>query len=236
MSRTAKQIGYGVCYLALIALALFVVFSPERAERGGSPASLSEDLRPLEMRGPVTVMSAADGSVSLLAQVRNPNAGHLASSFSYSFRFVEHGAVRGTTPERTWFVYPSETSALVEIVSGVARTEATEATLAVTDVVWEPAQFLVRPALVLRGVGTSVDKKGVFVTGEIVNAGSVAASSVRVVAVLNDALGYPVFAASSALGALGGNSTERFTVRFPSDQELARRMIPNATEVILEAR
>ncbi|MDP3975200.1 MAG: hypothetical protein Q8P88_02875 [Candidatus Jorgensenbacteria bacterium] len=236
MNRTAKQIGYGAFYLAFIALVLFGVFSPEVPSRGGLEVRLPEGLRPLEMRGEVTVMPAADGSISLLAQVRNPNAEHLASSFSYSFRFMENGVVRATTPARTWFVYPSETSVLVEIVSGVVHTEHTEVTLMVTDVVWEPTRFLVRPALSLRGVGTSVDEKGVFVTGEVVNAGSVAASSVRVVAILKDAGGYPVFAASSALGPLGGDSTEPFTVRFPPDQELARRMIPSATELHLEAQ
>src|SRR3989304_3120493 len=112
MSRTAKQFGYGVLYLVLIALVV-VSMLPRTGQEEGIVAPLPTSVRPLEVRGTVMVMTAADGSVAFLGRVENPNEAHAASSFPYSFRIMRGETIVSETSRRTGFAYPKESTTLL---------------------------------------------------------------------------------------------------------------------------
>lgn len=234
MSRSIKRILYGALYLILFAL-VALLFIPERD--GGAPAALPEGgVLPLEPRA-ATVMVASDGSAAIFARVRNPNANHLASSFSYAFRVIENGVTVATTPRRTGFVYPRETVTLLEVVRAAPFTGAATAILDLGETSWESATFAVRPSLALLGTAeTGTDEIGVWVRGKVENRAAVAASEVRVIAILKDGNGFPLFAAATFVGGIPGGAAEDFFIRFPPDSGLAARTAADLTEVVVEGR
>lgn len=235
MSRTAKQFVYGAFSLALLALIIIAIL-PRGGEESLVSLSAPEGLRSLEVRGPVVVMTAADGSVAFLARVWNPNAAHTASAFPYSFRVMRGEAVVTETPQRTGFVYPLETTALLETVSSAAFTEDMTVALAVGAPTWDSSGFSLRPVLTLTRVETSSDGIGVFVKGEARNTGAVTAAVVRIAAIVKDAEGFPLFAAQTLLEDVPGGVSRPFFIRFPRDQGLSARAAPERIELIIEAR
>ncbi|MBI2278913.1 MAG: hypothetical protein HYU81_02525 [Candidatus Brennerbacteria bacterium] len=233
MNRSAKQFIYGALYLALIALVVGELLGGDRNGTTIMP-SIPEGIHPLEMRGAVTIMTAADGSVTFLGRIHNPNPGHVAS-FSYSFRFIQNGATIFEAPRRTGFAHAGETTVLVETVFIPVPYGATTA-LAASKPIWEPAAFLIRPSVAVEGVEGRVDDRGPFVEGAARNRGAVAASDIRVVAILKDVNGFSLAAAQTAIGSAPGSAARPFFIRFPRDPDIARRAAFEKTEIILEAR
>ncbi|MFH0806475.1 MAG: hypothetical protein V1885_02005 [Candidatus Brennerbacteria bacterium] len=234
MSRTAKQISYGMFYLAILALILVSV-APFGVQEEESPAPVSTAARQLEVRGEVTVMTAADGSVAFLGRVWNPNATYVASSFPYSFRIMRGDVVVMETPRRTGFVYPSEAVSLLEIVSSPTFAEDSSAVLDIGTPDWESSEFLVRPTLVVSRAETSSDELGVVVSGEVRNMGAVSATTVWIIAFMKDTNGFPLFAAQTLLENISGGSFRSFFIRFPRDRGISERAAPDGTEIIVEA-
>jgi len=234
MSRPTKQLLYGTLYFGLALLAGFSLFGRGEPRTAITTPDAGNPV-PLEASG-VTVMRASDGSVAFLARVRNSNADLLASSFTYSFSLVGGTASRAM-PQGTWFVYPREQATIVEVIPAAGVAEGVSATLTIAEISWEPTRFLIRPALTVENGATGMSERGFLaVTGTVANIGSVRAGSVRVIAVVKDGSGFPIFAATSALGDIPGGAREEFIVRFPADDELARRADRSRTEIIAEAR
>lgn len=233
MSRSAKQFFYGALYLALAVLVVISVF-PDR-DAAEIPAPAPEGIRGLEVRGAVTTMTAADGIVAFLARVRNPNTTHTASSFPYSFRVVRGAVTVFETPRRNGFVYPLETSVLLETIPSISLTEDTLVTLETGAPVWESSEFLVRPALSVSHAETSSDEIGAFIDGEITNPGAISASAVRIIAIIKDVNGFPLFAAQTLLENIPGEALRPFFIRFPRDRGIPERAAPDGTELVVEA-
>jgi len=235
MSRTAKQFFYGSFYCALLALVVLAII-PRTEEARPIPSPASEELRPLEIRGSVTVMKASDGSAAFLARIWNPNATHAASSFPYSFRVVQEGEVTTETPRRNGFVYPLETTALVETLPSAMFAEDADVTLVVGTPTWDAVEFSLRPALVLVRAETSSDDIGAFVEGEVRNTGVVTAATTRIAAIVKDSSGFPLFAAQTLLESVPGGASRTFFIRFPRDKGLLDLISPGGTELIMEAQ
>lgn len=233
MSRSAKQFFYGALYLALAALiAISVVPRGDVAE---VPASAPEGIRGLEVRGAVTTMTAADGSVAFLARVENPNTMHVAEAFGYSFRITQEDGTVVETPRRTGAAYPRETTVLLETIPSATFTEGTRITLSLGAPAWASAQFLVRPVLEFSRTETASDDLGAFVEGEVRNAGAIAAASARIIAIMRDVNGFPLFAAQTILENVSGGAMRSFFIRFPRDQGIPTRASPEGAELIIEA-
>jgi hypothetical protein len=226
---------YGLLYLGLVAL---VAFAFVDGGGGGSavPALTGYVPLSLEVRGAVTVMTAADGSVAFLGRVRNPNRAHVATSFTYAFHVTEGGEVILETPLRTGFVYPGETTTLLETFPSVTITEGMTVTLEVGAATWESAEFRVRPMLVPTRAVFSADAAGPFVGGEVKNMGAITAATVRIVAIAKDSNAFPLFAAQTLLHDISGGSSQPFTIRFPRDPGIRQRAASNGLELIIEAQ
>jgi len=81
-----------------------------------------------------------------------------------------------------------------------------------------------------------VDSIGLLVEGTVTNAGAVAASRARILAIVNDANGFPLFAAQTVLENLAGGASRDFFIRFPRDEGLATRALPDKTEILIYAQ
>ena len=249
MSRTAKQLGYGTFYLAIIAFVAVSVFSGWEQE-GEVSVPVPEGVRSLEVREAVAFMTAADGSVALLGRVWNPNTMYAASAFPYAFRIMRGDTVILETPRRAGFAYPLESGTFLETVlaetfipttSRIRDGEAigTENTKVVLDIgapTWVSAEFLVRPTLTALRVETFSDEFGAFIEGEVRNVGAVLATTARIIAIIEDMNGFPLFAAQTLLENIPGGTFRPFFIRFPRDRRLAERVAPNGTELIIEAQ
>lgn len=234
MSHSTKQFFYGALYFVLAVLIVILVLPRRDVAKVLVPAP--EGIRGLEMRGAVTIMTAADGSVALLARVKNPNTAHAATSFPYSFRIVGDAVPLAETPRRAGFVYPGETMVLLEHVSSAEFSEGARAELAIGTPIWEPAGFLVRPAVTVPRAGLGSDELGAFVRGEAQNASAVSASTVRIIAIASDENEFPLFAAQTLLENLAGGASRAFFIRFPRDQALASRAVAGSFELAWDAK
>lgn len=234
MSRHAKQFIYGVFYLALAAV--IVVSALPDAGKEETIVAAPEGARPLEVRGAVTVMVAADRSVALLARVRNPNERYGAATFPYAFRVMRGNAAVLETPRRTGSVHPLETVTLLETLSSSTFSEDAAAEIDVGVPAWTATEFAVRPSLVIVRARIFSDELGAVAEGEIRNASAISASAVRLVVVLKDVNGFPLFAAQTLLAeGIPGGATRPFFVRFPRDRSIFERAAPDGAEFIIDA-
>lgn len=235
MSRTAKQFLYGALYLGILVL-IAIGLLPGGERTRVTPAPSSEDPLPLVVRGPVTVMAAADGSVALLARVRNQNVSRIASAFPYSFRIVRGDGTSVGTVSRVGSAYPSETSVFLETLPSVTFTDDTTVELAIGTPTWTDAEFSLRPVLTLVRSETSSDESGLFVKGEVKNTGAATVAVARIIALVKDAGGFPLFAAQTLLNNIPREVSREFFIRFPRDEGLSTRTAAEQTELIVEAR
>jgi len=251
MSRSAKQFAYGAFYLALFLLILWDVFrvfvpgpscsdgilnqNEENVDCGGScapcVAAQTEVLRP----GTVQAFSTQDGRTVFLAQVINPNVAYAAASFSYSFAISDsNGRHWGDTPSKTDRIHASERRYLFESEVPAQFSSADRAELTLSQVVWRKASELPRADIAASGVVTDVSSGEVRVWGEVKNQGPLTARGVKIVALLHDRVGVPLFAAQTVLDEIAGGETQTFPpIKFPSDESLARLADPAATEVFV---
>lgn len=250
MSRSTKQAIYGVCYLALLALVLwggFRAFVPgpscsdgvlnqneERVDCGGpcSPcAAQAEALRP----GEVQVFSTEGGRTVFLVQVINPNAAYAAASFSYSFAMMDGaGRTLWSTPSKIDRIHASERRYLFEPEVPVSFSSAGRVALVLSGVEWRQASELPRAELSALRIATDVGADGIRVRGEVENRSPFGVRGVKIVALLLDRFGGPLFAAQTALDEVAGGETQTFPpIKFPPDASLARSVDPAATEVFV---
>lgn len=253
MFRSTKQAVYGVCYLALLALILwggFRAFVPgpgcsdgilngdEVGVDCGGPcspcAAQPEALRP----GEVQVFSTEGGRTVFLAQVINPNAAYAAASFSYSFAMTDGaGRTLGSTPRKTDRIHASERRYLFESEVPVPFPSAGRVALALSGVEWRQASELPRAELSASRIATDVSADGIRVRGEVENRSPFGARGVKIVALLFDRFGGPLFAAQTVLDEVAGGETQTFPpIKFPSDEPLTRSVDPAATEVFVSER
>ncbi|MFH1161799.1 MAG: hypothetical protein V1696_00780 [Candidatus Jorgensenbacteria bacterium] len=251
MSRSAKQFAYGAFYLVLFLLILWGVFralvpgpscsdgilnGDEAGVDCGGPCApcakaQTEVLRP----GTVQAFSTQDGRTVFLAQVINPNAAYAAESFSYSFSISDSsGRHLGDTPSKTGRIHASERRYLFEPEVPAQFSSADRAELTLSQVVWRKASELPRIDIAASGVATDVGSDGVRVLGAVKNQGPLTARGVKIVALLHDRVGVPLFAAQTVLDEIAGGETQAFPpIKFPSDESLARSVDPAATEIFV---
>jgi hypothetical protein len=251
MSRSAKKNIYGIFFLAiffLIAWGVFRAFVPapsctdgvlNQGEEGvdcGGPCAPCAVAGPEALRGrAVQVFGAESGRAVLLARVVNPNADFAADPFSYSF--VVHGKegrVVETTTRKTEVIHASEQEYLFESEVSTPEPSIGDVELTLSGTMWRRASEVPRPQLSASQVVTDAGENGVRVRGVVENGSPFAARTVRVVALLFDQWGVPLFAAQTVVDSVAGGSTQAFPpILFPSDVSLVRAVSPGRTEVFV---
>ncbi|MFH1193114.1 MAG: hypothetical protein V1656_02240 [Candidatus Jorgensenbacteria bacterium] len=250
MSRSSKQFVYGAFYLALLALILwggFRAFVPgpscgdgilnqneERVDCGGpcAPCAVQpETLRASEAQA----FSTEGGRTVFLVQIINPNAAYAAASFSYSFVMTDSsGRALGSTPRKTDRIHASERRYLFESEVPVSFTSTGQVSLMLSDVEWKQAAELPRVEFSALRIATDVNADGIRVQGEVENRSPFGAREVKIIALLFDRAGAPLFAAQTVVDEIAGGATQAFPpIKFPADGALARAADPAATEVFV---
>jgi hypothetical protein len=254
MNRKTKKLVYGIFWNALLAAIILVVYlvfvrssascfdgvrnqNEQGVDCGGSCASCeAKNLLAIRTIRDVELFTTANGSVTLLAAVLNPNAGYVAE-FPYEFALLD---ASGKVLERitgTDTLFASETRFLVTGAAETPAKKVAHAALAISTPQWTPKNEFLKPNIsILPGAQTVIENGAVFVRGTLKNQSSLSAESVRVVAFLLDRSGSELFVGQALLSRLSGGNETSFVVQFPADASLVTRVDTDATRLTAVSR
>ncbi len=251
MKRTGKKIIYGGAYLALALGASLLIFrsvvtpAPSCSDGkqnqtetgidcGGSCISCA--VARLEAIRATVVGTFSSGSETVaLGRLTNPNAGY--GSLGIGYEFVVYGT-DGTVAERvggTDDLGPGDDHYVYAIGFKTNRMLVGRVELVISKPTWVPMPARDGSARVTL-VGSPVTdlKNGALsVSGTIRNESPLPGSGARVIAIVKDSLGAPIFAAETVSENLGGLESRAFRVFFPKGGEFLDRIDLGKTEVFV---
>jgi len=250
MKRTSKQIVFSLLYIViffLIGLGIWSVLTKQTptcsdgiknqtetgVDCGGGCISCElKNIEPIEFLG-YSIMPLKSGKVSLLVHVKNPNETHHASPFSYKIHLFDESGI-----EREVFSGESSLIAGSEgyLFEGQGRySDPADVKLEVTNVNWKSTDAFSVPRLLLQDITTNVEESVVRVKGVVQNSSSFAAENVHIIAILSGDYNEDVYASEMILTRVLGLGKEKFSVIFPNDPEIVKRLKTNQTRVIVQA-
>jgi hypothetical protein len=237
MSRRAKQVIYGILYLAILGgiitgiYFLFLRPSPScfdgiqnEGEQGvdcGGPcatACLPSNTQPISPLGAVQVFSPLKGHVTVLAHLENMNADSGASLFDYTVTLygIDGSTTVATLPGSS-FAYADETKYIVfpnvAVTSSVSRADIT-----INDTQWMPAdQMGFVPQFTFTNEQDVASGNGyVTVNGNITDRDVASFNNVIIVAIFKDAAGMPIGASETELDSIAPGDTQSFSISYPA--------------------
>ena len=235
MSRRAKQVLYGIFYLAVLGGigtgAYFLFFRPgpscfdgiqNQGEQGvdcGGPCApcASVNVQPVGVLGSVRVFSPLPGSVSVLAELENANASSGAEIFDYTVTlYGPDGSTTVASANGSSFIYPDETKYLILPNEPVSSTIG-GASIAISNMSWIAAsQMGAPPKFSFSNIVTS-PAPGNFMTvsGNITNLDASSFGTVLIGAIFKDAAGTPVGASQTEVNSLAPGATQPFSISYP---------------------
>lgn len=233
--RTAKQLVYGVIYLAVflwIAFGFYFLLvrpapscfdkkqnqNEEGVDCGGVCAQfcLPENLGPVSVVDEVSVFYPTPQKATLLARIKNPNASH-GAFVSYLITLYDSQNQPVVSIPQEAILYPSQVRYvivpsvdLLEIPAPIARVE-----LHFQKVDWRPAEFLNQPQVTVRDQEVFREGNFVQVKGNIMNNDLVDVPGATAVAVFFNQFRIPIGAAKTDLAQLISGETRQFTIVHP---------------------
>lgn len=249
MQRTSKQIIYSLLYIALLFLIGSVLWgivtkqvptcedgiqnqTETGIDCGGSCISCElKNIEPIEFLG-YSAMPLKSGKVSFVFHIKNPNETHHAFPFSYVVRLfdengIERDVLRGSSSLRAGsegYIYEG---------NSIYRNPQ-HVTMEVTDVAWKSKDAFSSPNLFVRNSTTTIENGSVRVKGQIENMSSFEAHQVRIIATLTGSYNEDIYASQMILTRVPALSKEQFSVVFPNDEEIIKRLKTNQTRVIVQ--
>lgn len=250
MNRTLKQIVYSFAYLVLFILIGSLIWgwltkedptcndgiqnqTETGIDCGGS--CISCDLKNIELPEFLgySAMSLKSGRVSFLFHIKNPNSTHHASPFSYTIHLFDENNIERETFSGSTSLGAGEDGYIYE-GAGSYR-DPKSVTMEVTDVTWKLVDAFSLPRLSVVDVQTSVENGVVRVKGQIENMSSFDAENVHIIAVLTGEYNEDIYASQMVLTRARALGREQFSVIFPNDQEIVKRLKTNQTRVIVQS-
>ncbi|MBI1960819.1 MAG: hypothetical protein HYS43_00890 [Candidatus Liptonbacteria bacterium] len=248
VNRIARQIVYGIGYLAVFGITgLFIFFAfrsapscfdgrQNQGERGidcGGPCidCAIGTLRPVRA-GDAAWIPTADHIV-FAATMENTNAAFGVLAIGYTFTAFGDANTELITVSGTSFLYPNEKKTVVEAVAEKRRPAIRRVAVTLGEPAWVRAESFARPQFSLGAVSIESDEKKneTIARGTIRNEEAGAYGIVGITALLYDARG-ALAGASKTQIALAGLETKEFTVHFP----FVRDIDPALTAVSYEAK
>ncbi|KKU15524.1 hypothetical protein A3I34_02890 [Candidatus Jorgensenbacteria bacterium RIFCSPLOWO2_02_FULL_45_12] len=246
MSRRTKKFIYGVFYLAVLAVLGWMVYGANNAEAPscidgkrnqgeeqtdcGGPCMACEikQLNPVSARG-ARFFGLQDGRVVLLGELVNPNEGYIAENVSYEFGIRDKTGYKVETLSGEETVFPLEKR---YVLNAEARTRfnnigSVELQISTSslDASWEKFYGTLKPNVSLVSPPVfSEQGNNISISGEIKNQSSFSARNVKIIAILSDSFGDPVFAAAWAADNVSAFGSREFTIIIPRDGVFSRRM------------
>lgn len=255
MSRSAKQFVYGILYLAVFGLIVYgfakPAFTPaptcsdsiqNQGEQGidcGGPCAIACDvtsLAPVRAVGAVSVFGLSNGQAVLLAEAQNTNQNYDASQFFYRFSIYSSSGTLLETISGSdslsalsrGYIFAPNVASKFNNIGRVA--------IEFSNVSWQKAYAALEPNVVVSsGPATVVGKTDIRVNGAVKNQSSVAATKVKIVAILYDAYGTEIFASQWIVDSLSASGEAAFSIIFPLDPQITSQIDPTATKVFVNA-
>lgn len=245
MSRGAKQLAYGIFYIAVFGVFVLLFlggFSGEEPDRviecegilveDGECVKDYEEVR----LGLPPFLLRADGSyASLLALLENPNLEYGVRGAEYEIQILDGSkkiiySENGTTP-----IYPGEKRYIYKHFGKDIAVNGSRAQLVVKKILWANADEFLQPNLVIEDVAAVFEKGKIAVRGVVKNGSSLVVNEARALAILKDRFNVPLFAAETVIGGLRGFEEREILILFPESDELSALYDPLSTEVFIYA-
>jgi hypothetical protein len=252
MGRGMKQLLYGGGYLALflvIGVGVYFVFiraeagcangRRDRGEQGVDcggacpQACLPGDFRALEVAEQVRLFFPAEGKVSILARVQNPNLTVAARSFDHIFTlFDTKGAAAGTARGAS-FIYGGEIKYLTAFADVPAGVRVRRAELSLANPLWVLASEFPKPLLALQDLDAeAVGEASLRVAARVVNRDTAVFPTITAMAIFYNSLNIPVGVSETIIDNLAPGEGRTFTILHP----FLNAAVPSKTDVLLFAR
>lgn len=250
MKRASKQIFFSLIFLGIFFLIVVLIWNAVTKKEptcsdgiqnqqetgidcGGSCISCElKNIQPIELLG-YSVMPLNSGRVALLVHIKNPNETHHASSFFYKISlFDENGYERKTLIGESSIAADAE-GYIFNAQAGYSDPK--DVKLEITDVTWKSKDAFTIPNVSIHDVTTVVDGSVVRVKGTIENASSFDAKNVHIIAVLGGEYNEDMFASEMVLTRVLALDKQQFSVVFPNDEEIVKRLKTDETRVIVQA-
>lgn len=239
MTRGQKKFLYGLFYIIVLGLIVWAFIPSPIAPAPVCSGPLCETNQPLPLQlsgVPQIFKSESTHRVVVLGQVTNPNPDFGASAFSYDFLiFDRDGKTLASVPGNE-IVYPSETKYILGIYNaGNADlsliTERPGFEIKSAD--FRPAAEFVKPDFSLvSGSETKIASDGIRVSGKIKNSGSFPAGEAKIIGILADKYGDPLFAGQTAVPGISGFGEADFGIYFPAEKTVLDRLDIGKTSVL----
>ena len=260
--RLAKQIIYGIFYLAIISIFFGIIYfvsiksnptcfdsRQNQKETGvdcGGPCSDCE-IKTLSSIQLNFIKSFPSGNKSILAaEIKNPNGNYGADNFSYLVDIYGSGGEKIKNIFGKSFIYAGEIKYIIEVLD-IDYKEISEMKISFSDINWLKKEEFERPKTQIREVSTKLnDGKSVEVSGVIVNENAFSLSKVRIAGFLNNRSNIKISASKTELENIEAFGETSFKIIFPKGISLAENAAsssslfnfniadPNKTSIYIE--
>ncbi len=237
MNRGQKKFLYGLFYLAIIGIVMWIFWPSTGAVPppcSGLSCGTNQPL-PLQIGATQIFKSETARKIILLSSVKNPNSEYGVNYFSYEFSISGRSGESIAKISGAGKIHPSETRYVLESYDAAGldlRTVAEKGDLKIGNAVFRPAAEFSKLLLIL--VSEPVTDAGsdrITVSGAVKNQGASPIGGVRVTALLENQYGDPVFASETVIGGVDGFGESPFSIHFPPDQTLIDSIDVRKTEV-----
>jgi hypothetical protein len=239
MTRGQKKFLYGLFYLAVFALIVWV-FIPSGGAPEMQPVVSSNQPVPLRLIGAAQIFKSENsGKGVLLAYVENPNVDYGAAAFSYSFSiFKRDGSILiKVLGDDKIYLYPDEKRYVVSgyDLSGADILDVQDKIdFEIVNADFHPSSQFLAPDLILSsGPEIATGTLGLTISGKVKNRSAITVGEMKVTALIENRYGDPVFAGQTLLNQLGGFEEREFSVYFPADQALITEAVARKPEIFL---
>ena len=245
--RLAKQIIYGIGYLLVLFLIVFVVYllwfkpaptcfdnNQNQAETGvdcGGPCTACEiiNLSPLQLSQ--VKFFPADNQTVIMAEIKNPNFNYGADSFDYTITIypvrneISNG-VYGTSTAKiqtitgSSFIYSGETKYILEPVE-VDSKNISNVKISFSNPNWKSAKDFPKPEIQLRETNIEpAATRGLIINGSMANTNAFSLSKIRIIAFLFNSFGVQISASKTEMENVSAFQEKSFQINFPKNISL----------------
>ncbi|MEK7626718.1 MAG: hypothetical protein AAB399_00940 [Patescibacteria group bacterium] len=242
MTRGQKKFLYGLFYVIVLGLIIWA-FIPSPIVPvpvcSGPSCGTNQPLS-LQVSG-VPQMFKSEGThrVVALGQVTNPNPDFGASVFSYDFLIFDRDGKTIASVPGSEIIYPSETNYILGIydagktdLSSIAERPGFE----IKSANFRPAAEFLKPEFSpVSGYETKIASDGIRVSGKVKNLSSFPIGEAKVIGILGDKYGDPLFAAQTTVSGITGLGEADFEIYFPAEKAILDRLDMGKTSVFFYA-
>ncbi|MCL4403952.1 hypothetical protein M1432_01230 [Patescibacteria group bacterium] len=236
MTRIAKQIIYGIFFIAVIGL---VAAAVSGTFSGAAPAACAGDCGPagpaiVEVGTPVVMKTESGSFLAVLVEVKNSSADYGVSNLDYSISLTDGAGRTLAVLSQSDDVLPGEDKYLLAVSNdGAVIPNVAAASFSAAPPAWQPASaFPSQPLSLSAGPAVSSGSSSIAVTGAVKNGGGIAATGIKALVLVFDKYQNPLFGGETVISIPPFGETG-FTVDLPADLQNVSLIDPARTKIYL---